>query len=78
MHCFGNVECEFGHLWLVSACMRKRMSSILAQASKARLGENSRTSSLIVFERLAQASVSRLSENPWELCSSAWAPHSGG
>jgi len=58
--------------------MTGRMSVILAQTSKARLGKNSRTSSLIVFESLVQENVSRPSESSWELCSSAWAPRLGG
>jgi len=47
MHCEGllsNVECGFWAMVLVSVCMTGRMSVILAQASKARLGKNSRNS----------------------------------
>jgi len=53
MNCFGNVECGIWAFMLVSACRSGRMSTILAQASKARLGENSINSSLVVFEYLA-------------------------
>jgi len=47
MHCEGllnNVECGIWAIVLVYACMTGRMSVILAQASKARLDENSRDS----------------------------------
>ena len=63
MICLGNVECGIWAFVLLSACRLGRMSTILAQASKARLGKNTRNSSLVVFEYLAQASVSRLGEN---------------
>ncbi|QCD99454.1 hypothetical protein DEO72_LG7g735 [Vigna unguiculata] len=38
----GKVGCGFRQIGLVSECMTGRMSAILAQASEARLGENSR------------------------------------